>query len=151
MNSNSGETQRRVPGWPFWLAVGTLVLTIVGLFPGYFIFWHKSDLVYDKRAVEIPLSETLRKQLSQPHTELENRKQGFAINFKSVTLPDKLFYVNIRNVGHVPTSDIRIRLQVPGTIADKELKGAGPVLGDLRNVRATENEIYFDCPSLANQ
>ena len=148
----------------FRVTVATLVVAVIATIPAYFIFWHQADVVYDKRAVEIPLSDPLRKiiedalahqssvRVSTSVTVAKNRVEvaSSGPQLPSTKLPDKLLYVNIRNVGHVPSS-IRVRITVPGLIADKDLTGAGPAFGAIGQQSISDEEISFECPHLANQ
>lgn len=166
MNDPSGTG---VPGtgpkrdWPLILGIVTVGVTVIGLLPAYFIFWHRSDVVFDKRAVEIPLSAPLRKTIEgalanagRTADRVAVAKNGVEVpaapsQLPSAKLPDRLLYVNVRNLGKIPSSLIKVQIRVPGIIADKDVSGAGPVLGDISAQRNSGDGIYFECPNLANE
>src|SRR4029077_8321235 len=70
----------------------------------------------------------------------------------STRLPDKLLYVNIRNVGHVPSGVIKVRVAVPGEIADKAIEDAGSAFGPVGELKEIDSsgEISFECQNLMN-
>jgi hypothetical protein len=148
--------------WPLLVGLATTGVALLGLLPAYFIFWHRSDVVFDKRAVEIPLSGPLRKTIEDalssagPIFDSIPAKKSVAAaadgtsQLPSKRLPDRLLYVNIRNVGKIPSSLIKVQILVPGLIADKDVTGAGSVLGDITGQKSIENGVYFECPNLAN-
>ena len=148
--------------WPLLLSLATIGITLVGLLPAYFIFWHRSDVVFDKRAVEIPLSEPLRRAIEDAlassgriSDSVTVSKNGTKVNalsrLSTPKVPDSLLYVNIRNVGKIPSASVRVQIVVPGLIADRDVSGAGPVLGDVTQLRDSDDGIYFECPNLANR
>ncbi len=143
--------------WPVIIGFATLVLAALGLIPAYFVFWHKPDTVFDERAVEIPLSEEMRERFDEALTHapwqkaVENTPQEYPVTAFPRTLPDKLLYVNIRDVGHVPSSRIRVEIIVPGTIQDKEIKDAGPAFGRIGQHTISDREISFECQHLSDQ
>ncbi|MGD0570379.1 MAG: hypothetical protein ABSA78_18405 [Candidatus Sulfotelmatobacter sp.] len=153
------ETKR---DWPLILGLATVGITLLGLLPAYFIFWHRSDVVFDKRAVEIPLSGPLRKTIESALSQSSHKSDSISVTknglplprdasqLPSTTLPDRLLYVNIRNVGKIPSSLIKVQIRVPGIIADRDVSGGGPVLGDITAQQNTSNGVYFECPNLAN-
>jgi len=127
------------------------------------VFWRRPDIVYDQRAVEIPLSEPLRKNiedaLSRARTpsdsvsvQINGQRVGSSPLLPSTKLPDRLLYVNIRNVGHIPSGRLRTRIVVPGEIADKDVTDAGSAFGsiDKRADSDSKGELSFECPNLAN-
>jgi hypothetical protein len=148
--------------WAVVVGFATLVAAVLALLPGYFIFWHRSDVVFDQRALEIPLSEPLRKTIESALALASNGTDCVSVsrNGQPVTdtcalpgtkLPDKLLYVNVRNVGKIPSALIRVRVSVPGVIADKDVGGAGPVMGDVTQLKVGSDSIYFECPNLADE
>jgi len=144
-----------------WKLVVGVTALLVAIFAG--TFWRRADVVFDQRAVEIPLSEPLRRNIenalasglkaSDSVSVLVNGKLvGSSPNLPSTKLPDKLLYVNIRNVGHVPSGRIKARIAVPGEIADMQLTDAGAAFGsiDQRTASAPQGELSFECANLAN-
>jgi hypothetical protein len=144
-----------------WKLVVAIIALLVAIFAG--IFWHRADVIFDHRAVEIPLSEPLRRnienalasglKLSDSVSVLVNGKPaGSSPTLPSTKLPDKLLYVNIRNVGHVPSGRIKTRIVIPGEIADMQLTDAGSAFGsiDQRTESDTQGEVSFECSNLAN-
>lgn len=144
-----------------WKLVVAITALVVAIFAG--AFWRRADVVFDQRAVEIPLSEPLRRNIenalasglkvSDSVTVLKNGVPvGSSPNLPSTKLPDKLLYVNIRNVGHVPSGRIKARITVPGEIADMQLTDAGSAFGsiDQRTASAPQGELSFECSNLAN-
>lgn len=144
-----------------WRLITAIVALAVSLFAGN--FWHRADIVYDKRAVEIPLSDALRKSIEDAlarsivqSDSLTVQKDGKEISssphLPSTELPDKLLYVDLRNVGHVPSPRIIVRLVVPGKIADKQISDAGPAFGAITQVTESDydGELSFECQNLAN-
>ena len=138
-----------------------IIALVIAIFAG--AFWRRADVVFDERAVEIPLSDPLRKSIenalergfktSDSVTVAKNGKPiASSASLPSTKLPDKLLYVNIRNVGHVPSGRVKVRIVVPGEIADKELKDAGSAFGsiDQRAESDSNGELSFECSNLAN-
>jgi hypothetical protein len=148
--------------WPLILGLATVGIALLGLLPAYFIFWHRSDVVFDKRAVEIPLSGPLRKTIEKALSTAGRTSDSVSVakngteqansnsQLPSAKLPDRLLYVNVRNVGKIPSSLIKVQIQVPGLVADKDVEGPGPVLGDVVDQKNSENGVYFECPNLAD-
>jgi hypothetical protein len=130
--------------WKLIIAIIALAVSITGVFAGS--FWRRTDVVFDKRSVEIPLSDSLRKSieeaLSRPAIVKNGSQSQVAVptqegnatippyasmwlsHLPSPELPDQLLYVNLRNVGHVPSQAIKVRIVVPGQIADKSITDA---------------------------
>jgi hypothetical protein len=142
-----------------WKLVVAVLAFLVSVFAG--AFWRRADVVYDKRAVEIPLSDPLRKSiedaLAAAHSDsVAVAKNGREVNssphLPSTKLPDKLLYVDVRNVGHVPSARIRVRIVVPGEIADKQIADAGSAFGAVSQVVESNStgELSFECQNLAN-
>ena len=145
--------------WKLLIAITAL---IVSIFAG--TVWRRPDVVFDKRAVEIPLSDPLRKTIEHALASADSssidtssppntKKVESGPRLPSTKLPDKLIYVDMRNVGHVPSSRIKVRVVVPGEIADKEITDAGSAFGTISQLveSDTTGEISFDCQNLANQ
>jgi hypothetical protein len=107
--------------WKLIVAIIALAASIISILGGS--FWRRADVVFDKRSVEIPLSDSLRKiieeALSRPLATKNGSQfqvtvpteQGTAkippnaymwLRLPSAKLPDQLLYINLRNVGHVP-------------------------------------------------
>jgi len=114
--------------WKLIVAIVAVFISISGLFVSN--FWRRADIVFDKRSVEIPLSDSLRKSIEDALAQSHSDSIGVAKNgqqasssphLPSEKLPDKLLYVDLRNVGHVPSTRILARIVVPGQIADKAI------------------------------
>jgi len=140
-----------------------LIVAVVALFISVFAgsFWRTPDIVFDKRAVEIPLSDPLRKTiedaLKNAHSDSiairkNNEQISSSPHLPSAKLPDKLLYVDLRNVGHVPSTRIKVRIAVPGEIADKDVLDAGPAFGAISQLAESDaaGELSFECQNLAN-
>ena len=149
----------RAIDWKLITAIAALTVAIVGVFGG--ALWRRADVVFDKRAVEIPLSDALRKSIedalvsghSDSLTIYKNgREVGSSPHLPSAKLPDKLLYVDLKNVGHVPSAKIIVRLVVPGEIADKDVSDAGRALGPVSQVTESDadGELSFECQNLAD-
>ncbi|MGC2831568.1 MAG: hypothetical protein WB994_18170 [Candidatus Acidiferrum sp.] len=145
--------------WKLVVAVVALLIAILGFFGGG--VWRTSDVVFDIRAVEIPLSDALRKYIehalaSAPSDSIAVNKNNESVatspRLPSGRLPDKLLYVNIRNVGHVPSGTIKVRIVVPGQIADKAIEDAGSAFGPISELKELDSsaEISFACQNLTN-
>jgi hypothetical protein len=124
----------------------TLAAAVLALVPAYFIFWQKPDTVFDRRAVEIPLSDEIRRRFEEalsPQRIVEKSAKKYSVTEIDLPrkLPDKLLYVNIRDVGDVPSSGIKVEIVVPGTIQDKEIKDAGPAFGHINKQTSSDSEI----------
>lgn len=148
--------EERKIDWKLIVAIAALILSI---FAG--TLWRIPDVVFDKRAVEIPLSDPLRKSiedaLASAHSDsvsvLKNKKELHSSpHLPSTKLPDKLLYVDLRNVGHVPSIRIKVRLVVPGQIADKDIADAGSAYGSISQLTESNStgELSFECQNLAN-
>jgi hypothetical protein len=74
------------------------------------------------------------------------------LRLPSAKLPDQLLYINLRNVGHVPSPTIKVRIVVPGQIADKLITDAGSAFGRVDQVNESDStgELSFLCQNLAN-
>jgi hypothetical protein len=146
--------------WRLVVAIVALLIAIFGFFGGG--IWRTSDVVFDKRAVEIPLSDSLRNYIGHALAAANSDSIAVAKNGKQVrsspqlpnaTLPDKLLYVNIRNVGHVPSATIKVRVALPGPIADKAIEDAGSAFGRVSALNESDSsgELSFECQNLSNQ
>jgi hypothetical protein len=102
---------------PDWKLIIAIVALIISIFAG--AFWRRADVVFDKRSVEIPLSDQLRRSIedafAQAHSDsIRVAKNGqltaSSPHLPSGKLPDKLLYVDLRNVGHVPSLRIKARM-----------------------------------------
>jgi len=102
-----------------WVAVGALVVGLLGIIPAYLIFWNKPKLVYDQRLVEILLPGSIRKKL-----ELLREQP---------TVPDKLLLVRIQNIGRKPSEQVEVWVNPPGTISEYEVHGPNPAYGEVRH------------------
>jgi len=142
-----------------WKLIVAIVALIASIFAG--TFWRTPDIVFDKRAAEIPLSDPLRKTiedaLASAHSDsvsvLKNGKERHSSpHLPSTKLPDKLLYVDVRNVGHVPSARIKVRIVVPGEIADKDVADAGSAFGSISQLMESNStgELSFECQNLAN-
>jgi hypothetical protein len=143
--------------WKLIVAIVALLIAIFGFFGGG--IWRTSDVVFDKRAVEIPLSDSLRSYignaLAAARSGSATAKRGIGSSgglLPNATLPDKLLYVNIRNVGHVPSATIKVRIVLPGQIADKTIKDAGSAFGTVSQLNESDStgELSFECQNLSN-
>lgn len=145
--------------WKLVVAIAALSIATIGFFGGG--VWRTSDIVFDIRAVEIPLSDSLRKYIehalaaaSSDSVMAKKNDKGVATSprLPSARLPDKLLYVNIRNVGHVPSSTIKVRVVVPGEIADKTVEDAGSAFGPVGELKEMDSsgEVSFVCQNLTN-
>jgi hypothetical protein len=145
--------------WRLVVAVTALIVAILGFFGGS--WWRTSDVVFDDRAVRIPLSDSLKTYIEQalasahPHsgTFKHNKDQiAFSPLLNIKTIPDRLVYVNIRNVGHVPSATVKVRIAVPGQTADKSITDAGPAYGTVSDVRESDStgELSFEVRNLSN-
>ena len=145
--------------WRLVVAIVALIVAILSFFGGS--WWRTSDVVFDKRAVEIPLSDTLKTYIehalasAHPYASATLKHDRDQVPFPLLsirTLPDKLLYLNIRNVGHVPSATIKVRIVVPGQTADKSLTDAGPAYGTASDVRESDStgELSFDVRNLSN-
>lgn len=144
--------------WRLVVAIIALGIAILSFFGGS--LWRTSDVVYDQRAVEIPLSDSLRSYIQHALTAAPSDSIKVQNNGKEVsvsphlltTLPDKLLYVNIRNVGHVPSATIKVRIVLPGQIADKSISDAGSAFGKVTQLNESDStgELSFDCQNLSN-
>ena len=142
--------------WRLVVAIVALIVAILGFFGGS--WWRTSDVVYDKRAVEIPLSDSLRTYIEHALTAVpsdsiaikKNRQEVASSSPRINKLPDKLLYVNIRNVGHVPSATIKVRIVLPGQIADKSITDAGSAYGMVSQLKESAGEVAFDCQNLSN-
>jgi hypothetical protein len=146
-----------------WKLIVAIIAFIIGPFLGIFAgtLWRRADVVFDKRSVEIPLSDPLRKNiedaLAQSHSDsLTVAKNGQQVSssthLPSAKLPDKLLYVNLRNVGHVPSAEIKVRIVVPGQIADKAITDAGSAFGKIGQLAESDStsELSFECQNFVN-
>jgi hypothetical protein len=145
--------------WKLVVAIVALLIAILGFFGGG--VWRTSDVVFDIRAVEIPLSDALRKYIEHALSATSSDSVTVKKNNETVAksprlpsgrLPDKLLYVNIRNVGHVPSGTIKVRVVVPGEIADKAIEDAGSAFGPISQLKESDpsGEIFFACQNLTN-
>jgi hypothetical protein len=146
--------------WKLILAIISLPIAVLGFLGGG--IWRTSDVVFDKRAVEIPLSDSLRSYIGHalaaaPSDSITVAKNGEKVSssphLPNATLPDKLLYVNIRNVGHVPSATVKVRIALPGPIADKSIEDAGSAFGLVSQLKESEpsGELSFECQNLSNQ
>jgi hypothetical protein len=142
-----------------------LIITVIALFAAVFAgsLWRRTDIVFDSRAVEIPLSDSMRRSIEGALANAASRSDSVSVakngqqvssspRLPSTKLPDKLLYVNVRNVGHIPSSKIKVRILVPGEIADKDLRDAGSALGIIEQIAGSNSsgELSFECLNLAN-
>jgi hypothetical protein len=145
--------------WKLVVAIVALLIAILSFFGGG--VWRTSDVVFDIRAVEIPLSDALRNYIEHalaaaPSDSIAVKKNNESVptspRLPSGRLPDKLLYVNIRNVGHVPSGTIKVRIVVPGQIADKAIEDAGSAFGPISELKELDSsaEISFVCQNLTN-
>jgi hypothetical protein len=144
--------------WRLVVAIVALIVAILSFFGGS--WWRTSDIVFDKRAVEIPLSDSLRTYIEHalaaaPSDSIAIKKNGQEVASSRPpikTLPDKLLYVNIRNVGHVPSATVKVRIALPGQIAGKSISDAGSAYGMVGNLNQSYStgELSFECQNLSN-
>jgi hypothetical protein len=144
--------------WRLVVAIVALIVAILSFFGGS--WWRTSDIVFDKRAVEIPLSDSLRAYIEHalaaaPSDSIAIKKNGQEVASSRPPikkLPDKLLYVNIRNVGHVPSATVKVRIALPGQIADKSISDAGSAYGMVGNLNQSYStgELSFECQNLSN-
>jgi hypothetical protein len=142
-----------------------VIIPLIGLVAAIFAgsLWRRSDVVFDSRAVEIPLSDSMRRSIEGALAGVASRSDSVGIakngqpvssspHLPSTKLPDKLLYVNIRNMGHVPSSKIKVHIAVPGEIADKDLRDAGSAFGTIDQIASADSsgELSFECLNLAN-
>ena len=142
-----------------WRLIVAIVALVISVFAGS--FWRVPDIVFDKRPVEIPLSDPLREAINQAlaanHPDsLAVAKNGVPVSssahLPSMTLPDKLLYVDVRNVGHVPSSKVKVHIVVPGPIADKQISDAGAAFGPTSGLveSGADGDMAFEIDNLAN-
>src|SRR5258708_28740185 len=141
--------------WRLVVAIVALIVAILSFFGGS--WWRTSDVVFDKRAVEIPLSDSLRTYIEHalaaaPSDSIAIKKNGqeVASSRRRINkLPDKLLYVNIRNVGHVPSATVKVRISLSGQIADKSVSDAGSAYGMVGTLNHSDftGELSFTCQS----
>jgi len=144
--------------WRLVVAIVALIVAILSFVGGS--WWRTSDVVFDKRAVEIPLSDSLRTYIEHalaaaPSDSIAIKKNGQEVASSRPRinkLPDKLLYVNIRNVGHVPSATVKVRIALPGQIADKSVSDAGSAYGMVGNLNQSDStgELSFECQNLSN-
>lgn len=116
----------RVSKAALWLSGGTLVVALLGLVPGYLVFFDKSDLVYETLVENIPLPKDLPGQL-----------------------PDSLAIVTVQNVGRRPSTDLQGSMTVGGDLIEYQVQGPNPAFGQVSHSR-NGSQILFSCPRLAS-
>ena len=104
-----------------------------------------------------PVRKTIEDALAKASSDSINvAKNGQQISssphLPSGKLPDQLLYVNLRNVGHVPSHTVKASIVVPGQIADKTIKDAGSAFGKVDQIAESDStgEFSFECQNFAN-
>jgi hypothetical protein len=107
-----------------WLAVAGVAIGMIALIPGYFILWAKPDLVYEEKVVNIPLPETLGKDL-----------------------PNVLVLLKLQNTGHRPSEGIQGNISVHGELLYYEVHTPNPAYAQVEVTRKA-SELDLRCPRL---
>ena len=109
-----------------WISGGTLAVALLGLVPGYLVFFDKPDLVYETLIENIPLPKDLPGQL-----------------------PDTLVIVTVQNLGHRPSMDLEGSITVGGNLIEYQVQGPNPAFGQVSHLR-NGLQVLFKCPRLAS-
>lgn len=108
-----------------WVSVGTLVVSILAVVPGYLIFFDKPELAYQTLVEKIPLPQDLAGRL-----------------------PDTLAIVIVQNLGRQPSLDVEGNVTVPGQLIESQVQGPNPAYGQVSTSR-NGSQVSFNCPRLA--
>ncbi len=108
-----------------WIAVISAFAAILGLIPGYYIFWDKPDLVFEEQLVTIPLPESM-----------------------GSNLPNVLVLLKIQNTGHRPSENIQGNFNFAGDLLHYEVRGPNPAYGRVSDSQAG-SQINITCSRLA--
>jgi hypothetical protein len=115
----------RVSRTALWISCGTLVVTLLGIVPGYLVFFDKPDLVYETLIENIPLPKDLPGQL-----------------------PDTLVILTVQNVGRRPSVDLQGSVTVGGDLIEYQVQGPNPAFGQVSHSR-NGPQVLFNCSRLA--